>query len=286
MNKAIGIIGAGRLGGVLAKNLKAAGCVLTGLTCADAEESRTTAHRLGIPPFADNRALCEASEVVFITVPDRLIVETAAELLGGQVRTGTLFIHCSGALSAFDLPPDERIIRGSFHPLQSFAGDNRDLAGIHIALDGEETAMPFLHELCGLTGGSPLHIPRGERPLYHAAACLASNHIVALLSAVQSLFMRWTDRPEEAQAAFWPLLHGTLDNFKRLGPGKALTGPIARGDAETVERHLAVLPEEYRDFYIALGLQALRIAPTHSALDEKKAEILEKILKQRCNHGQ
>ncbi|MDR2005999.1 MAG: DUF2520 domain-containing protein [Acidaminococcales bacterium] len=279
MNKTIGVIGAGRLGCALAARLKEKGCAVAGVTCASFDECRRAAKTAGVRPFADNGALAAVSDILFITVPDGMIVDTAADLLAKGVKDGALMLHCSGALSAFALPPDRRVLRGGFHPLQSFADKDAGFENIHIAVGGDPQALPLMLELCAVLGAKAMSVPDAARPLYHAAACMASNHLVALLAAAEDLFSRWADSPAEARAAFWPLVEGTLRNFRILGPEKALTGPIARGDSQTVGSHLQALPPEYTDFYKKLSRQTLCLARKSGNLTAEKIKELDAMLR-------
>lgn len=270
MDKTIGVIGAGRLGLALAARLKEKGCSVAGITCASFEECRLAAKEAGVKPFADNAALAAESDVLFITVPDGMIAAVAADILVKGVRGGAVMLHCSGALSVFALPTDRRVLRGGFHPLQSFADKNASFEKIYIAVGGDPQALPIMLELCAVLGAKAISVPDTERPLYHAAACIVSNYLVSLLAAAEDIFSRWAQSPAEARAAFWPLVMGTLSNFQNLGPEKALTGPIVRGDGETVGRHLQALPPEYISLYKNLGLQTLRLAQKSGKLSKSK----------------
>ncbi|HSS11969.1 MAG TPA: DUF2520 domain-containing protein, partial [Acidimicrobiales bacterium] len=105
-------------------------------------------------------------------------------------------------------------------------------------------------------GGRPISVADAERTMYHAAAVIASNHLVALLGQVERVAAA-AGVPLEA---YLELARGALENVASLGPSKALTGPVARGDWETVARHLAVLPPEERPAYQAMADQAARLA--------------------------
>lgn len=168
-------------------------------------------------------------------------------------------VHLSGALGLDALSPLGRV--GSFHPLQSFPFPRPPEAfrGITVAVDA--TTPSLRRELAALArrlGARPRHVGDDERVLYHAAAVSASNFVdVVVAEAVRTLGrIGWTEK--EATAALLPLVEGALDNIRRRGPTKALTGPIRRGDAATVSRHLQAVEDP--DLYRMLGLVALRIA--------------------------
>ena len=274
MKEKIGIIGAGRLGSALAITLKRNGACISGISCKDEAESKFVAEKIAVKAFSDNHELAQNSDVIFLTVPDSLITKVAQELLAKGLAAGTVMLHCSGAMSGFALPQAEGIYRGSFHPLQSFAGGNATFEGIFIAMDGDREALPVMQNLCSLLCAKALPIPSQERALYHAAAVFASNYLVTVLAAAEDLFSKWTGEPSAAREAIMPLVNGTLANFTKLGGAKALTGPIARGDSQTISQHLQVIPEELLQFYKNLGLQTLALAEQNGNLtDEEKGKI-------------
>jgi len=125
------------------------------------------------------------------------------------------------------------------------------LAGSWCAIDGS----PRVEHLALTLGTRPFRIDPADRVGYHAAACVASNHLVALLGQVERLAAN-AGVPFEA---FLPLVRRTVDNVADLGPAAALTGPVARGDDETVARHIDALPADERDAYRALACEARRL---------------------------
>ena len=127
-------------------------------------------------------------------------------------------------------------------------------------------------------GGQILIVPPAERALYHAAAVITSNYLVTLLATAQTLFARWAPDETAARAAMLPLAAGTLRNINRQGAKAALTGPIVRGDATTVEKHLAALPKELIPLYRQLGLATLSLA--EDSLTDQQIQAL-----QRCLHA-
>jgi predicted short-subunit dehydrogenase-like oxidoreductase (DUF2520 family) len=181
-------------------------------------------------------------------------------------------VHCSGSLGLDALSALGENPRGSFHPLQSFpAPRGRDaFVGIAIAVDATTAQLlRRLRELARSLAAKPRRVRDAERVLYHAAAVFASNYvIVAVAEGVRVLEAAGWKR-EEAEAALLPLVEGVVANLRRRGVTGALTGPIRRGDSETVARHLAEL--EDGELYRMLGLAALRIA-IEAGLDPAAAE--------------
>ena len=215
--------------------------------------------------------------MVFLAVPDGAVASVAAKLAaaGPAIPASVAFIHLSGALELGALESlSDRHPVGSFHPLQSFPELRPPDAfeGIVFAVDATTVSLRRrLNALARDLGAKPRRVDGSNRALYHAAAVFASNYVVALLGEAVRLLQQsgWSER--EATAALVRLSEGVLLSISRRGPTAALTGPIRRGDVETVQRHLAVLAEldsgsgsrsvvSGTDLYRMLGLIALEIA--------------------------
>ena len=217
--------------------------------------------------------------VVILAVPDRALAEVAYDLsLTGPAPPGCAAFHLSGALSTEVLAPlySAGYAVGSIHPLQAVAdpwlsGDR--LMGAAFAIAGEPAALSAARRIVDELGGRALVIPPQFRPIYHAAASVASNFVVALL-AFSVRLMEHAGVPEgEALPALLPLVRGTLDNLEQLGVPAALTGPIARGDVDTVRLHLARLSAEDRVLYCALGRELLRVSRLAGLAEERAVEL-------------
>ena len=213
--------------------------------------------------------------IVFLAVPDGAVVETSARIARLDAAQAVSFVHVSGALGlgALDALRDHPV--GSFHPLQSFPEPREPGAfrGITVAVDASTPSlMRKLRALARVIGARPKHVGDRDRVLYHAAAVFASNFLdVVVWEAVRLLGeIGWTD--EDASKALLPLVEGAVANIRKRGPVRALTGPIRRGDAETVSRHLVALKSpQPRETYRMLALVALEIAQ-EAGLDPAAAE--------------
>ncbi|MDQ6876123.1 MAG: DUF2520 domain-containing protein [Candidatus Dormibacteraeota bacterium] len=223
------------------------------------------------------RALGPQGEaVVFLTVPDRAVRAVAAKLAAGgpAIPDSVAFVHTSGALELEALAPLRgRHPVGSFHPLQSFSepGPPSAFRGIVVAVDaGSPQLRRLLGRLARDLGANPKRVTDSRRSAYHAAAVFASNYLVALLGEAIDLLRLagWTEK--EAIQGLIPLAERTLANMRKRGVMAALTGPIRRGDSETVRRHLVALADvaaqpgrrspSRTDVYRMLGQVALEIA--------------------------
>jgi predicted short-subunit dehydrogenase-like oxidoreductase (DUF2520 family) len=240
-------------------------------------ESPTVDYRTGLmPPPADTTAL-------ILAVPDRALAEVAHDLAAaGPAPPGCAALHISGAISTDVLGPLHAAgyAIGSFHPLQTVADpwlSAARLTGIAFAIAGDPPAVLAARRLANALDGTPLVIPPGLRPLYHAAAVTASNYIVAVVAAACRLMEHAGVPPGATLPALLPLVEGTVDNLKQLGIHGALTGPIARGDVDTVRLHLTRLSPDERQLYSALGREVLHIARA-AGLDARKADEIEDLL--------
>jgi predicted short-subunit dehydrogenase-like oxidoreductase (DUF2520 family) len=204
---------------------------------------------------------------VFLTVPDGAIATLARDIAKADaVPPSVAFVHCSGALGlgALGLLGFANPV-GSFHPLQSFPKPRPPEAfrGSLVGIDASTVPLRRrLERLARDLGAKPRSVAEAERVVYHAAAVFASNYLVALAGLAVELLetIGWSE--PDAVAGLVPLMEGALAEVARNGPTGALTGPIRRGDVETVTRHLEALASRPRvaDLYRMLGQIALEIA--------------------------
>lgn len=257
MQEKIAIIGAGRLGKALSKSLLDSGVNLVGIHDLDQNVQETFARKFHIPFFENPYALIEQASTVFLTVPDVKIAQLAQDIVG-RCEPGKYYFHCSGAHGLELLAPlREYSHPGCFHPLQSFSGEDSSFKGIYISVDGDTLVCQQAQQIAIMLGATTMQVPSADKALYHAAACILSNYLVTLNVVAENIFAKW-NIPKNALE---PLLRGSVENIMRLENSKlALTGPIGRGDALTIARHLEVLPAEYRALYTVLGRETCKIA--------------------------
>ena len=285
----IGIIGGGKVGRCLASYVKES---LVGISANSPEHSRQLAENFATEPCT-NEELVQRADVLLLTVPDRLIGAVAEQLVhecaesaateadSKQSLMGKIFLHCSGSMGLEALAPLQRegAHVGSLHPLQSFAGGATELAGVYMAMDGDEAACAAAQQIATTVGGHPFQVPAAERAAYHAAACICSNYAVAVEALAQGLMSRWLGDEAAAWQALLPLFKGTAANLERTAsPRTVLTGPIARGDVNTVEKHLTVLPPDLVDVYCSLGLATTELALANGTIDKVAADKLQQLL--------
>lgn len=288
MKKRIVLIGPGRAGQAVSRLLHEAGHEFRAIISRDPVRAATAARFIG-SPGAGTTDLSRArdGELVLIAIPDDHIGEMAATLRReGYLAPGVILIHFSGILPAAILQGKEGSPQAlSIHPLQTFADaviGVHTLPGSPFAVEGDKALLALAEELVSDMGGIPFRIASRRKPLYHAAACVASNYLVTILVVARQILSACGFSDEEAFHLLAPLLRGTVKNLAALGPEQALTGPIARGDVETVASHLQALTEldpELQEIYRVLGRKTVEVARKKGTLDREKAEEILRILR-------
>jgi predicted short-subunit dehydrogenase-like oxidoreductase (DUF2520 family) len=203
--------------------------------------------------------------VVLLAVPDAAIGSVATELARDEtIESRHAVLHLSGLLdrgALAALAPTGAAL-GSFHPLQTVsdpASAPERLRGAYAGIEGDERALAAGRELADSLGMTPVTIPPDAKPAYHAGAAIAANYTVVLAAVAQRLATSAGVTPDVARRLYLPLIRGAVANLE-IGPVAALTGPVRRGDAETVAAHLRALPPGDRELYLLLAREALRLA--------------------------
>jgi predicted short-subunit dehydrogenase-like oxidoreductase (DUF2520 family) len=283
--KKIGFIGCGRAGSALALLLQQAGYEVVGVASRRQTSAEILAERLGCPAL-DSSEVARRSDALFLTTSDDAVAMVAVALAeAAAFHEGQIVLHLSGALTSKALTPAvaQGAIALSLHPIQSFASVDQAMAvlrGSYFSIEGDPRGYDFAREIVAQFGGKSFLLESRAKVLYHAACVAASNYFVGLLACSLDL-MEEADIPEEMRLpALLPLVSGTLNNICALGIPHALTGPIARGDTGTLEKHLAALgslPEQLR-IYLSLGLKTVNVARAKGTITPEQAEGLRSLL--------
>lgn len=280
----VGVVGAGRVGPVLAAALRLAGhqpVAASGVS--DASRRRADALLPGVPLVAPDEVLARA-DLALLTVPDDALPKLVAGLAEtGAVRPGQLLVHTSGRHGVEVLRPALRAgaLPLALHPVMTFAGTSVDvqrLAGCSFGVTAPAELRTAAEALVIEMGGEPEWIEERDRPLYHAALAMGANHLVTLVA--QSLDVLREAGVAAPDRMLGPLLGAALDNALRSGDA-ALTGPVARGDAGTVAAHVAELRAHAPGTlasYLALARTTADRALDHGVLRPESAEALLDVL--------
>lgn len=281
----VGFIGAGKVGTALATTLFNGGYSVVAVSNRNIKASERLADLIpGCQVFKAAQDVANSAEHVFITTPDDTIPRIASEITW---RSAQNVVHCSGAASIDILEPAKKVgaVVGSFHPCQAFASVDqaiKNLPGSTFAIEAQDPLLAILKEMASTIGCDWIVLKPGNKALYHTAAVFASNYFVTLLKVATDLFQDFDVPPQQATKVLMPLIQGNIKNVDSIGLPTCLTGPIARGDVGTIEKHISALKEKdpsILKLYAELGLNTIPIALEKGTLDDTVSERLQTLLK-------
>jgi predicted short-subunit dehydrogenase-like oxidoreductase (DUF2520 family) len=267
----VGVVSAGRVGAVMGAALARAGHAVVAASGVSRESIRRAEELLpGVPLLPPDEVVSKA-DLVLLALPDDALSGMVRGLAAtGSLRPGQIVVHTSGAFGVEVLQPatDQGALPLALHPVMTFTGRSEDLdrlvacsVGI-TAADGDEAAWNVGEALVVEMGSEPVRVPSASRPAYHTALAHAANHMMTLVADSADLLRQsGVATPERLLG---PLLSAALDNALRHGD-RALTGPVARGDAGTVRKHLDVLQDKAPEMLPAYRELARRTASRAAA---------------------
>lgn len=271
----VSIIGAGRLGTTLAVALEAKGYSIRSLVARRAQSARKAAALLdGAPDIlaATQIPASSSANLFLISVPDDQIAKVAAQLSSLRLDQKPVALHTSGALSSEVISAlrAKGWSTGSLHPLISVSGPEASIEGAFWCVEGDQRAVLLAKRIVKDLGGTSFSIRSEEKPLYHAAAVMASGNVVALFDVALEMLVECGLTRKTARRILQPLLASTVHNLETKEPAQALTGTFSRGDVETVKRHLAALKDHglknALELYRLLGKRSLKLTNKHPQL--------------------
>jgi predicted short-subunit dehydrogenase-like oxidoreductase (DUF2520 family) len=289
------IVGPGRLGFALAVALRASGYLILAFVSRHAGHARKAARLFDgseavvLALSVDQLAQLPPSDLVLIATPDDAIEDTARRLAAGEggtsrkARRGTV-LHTSGALSSEVLAPlaQAGFHTGSLHPLVSVSEPRtgaKAFRGAFFCLEGDKAALKLAGKIVSDLGGSSFSIRPENKALYHAAAVMASGHVVALFDLATEMLAACGLDQRSARRILLPLVESAINNLQVSGSAQALTGTFSRGDVATVQRHLTALSQknlpEALAVYQLLGLRSIELAQKNGV----EPEVLKQIRK-------
>ena len=263
------IVGPGNLGTALAMSLQRAGyaieSVISRARGTSLKKAQALARQVGARALVGLPSKVQA-EIVWFCVPDGEIARAARDFATGIKWTGKIALHSSGALTSDELDALRR--RGasvaSVHPMMTFVrGSRPSLAGVPFAVEGDAAAVRVARRIVNDLAGYSYAIRKQDKAAYHAWGAFASPLFTALLATAEQVAARAGVRQREARRRMIPILLQTLANYTLFGAAGAFSGPVVRGDVDTVRRHLLVLRKlpGAREVYSALVRAALRYLP-------------------------
>ncbi|MEX2557474.1 MAG: Rossmann-like and DUF2520 domain-containing protein [Actinomycetota bacterium] len=269
----VAIVGAGRVGCSIGRALLAAGHRVVAATVAHPDSAKRVLDALGHVPLVGPEDAALSASVVVCAVPDDALADAASRVAAGM-QPGGVVVHTSGISGADVLTACGPNV-AAIHPAQTIPEPTTDLAGVFFGVTAPEHMKSWAAWFVGELGGTPVDIPEGSRVLYHAALAMASNFTVAIAGDAADLL---GDR-----AMLAPLIAQSVENVARLGADQALTGPIVRGDAGTVRKHLAALTvgaPKLIESYVANARRTLDRAVSSGRLDAATARAVAEALEE------
>lgn len=261
---AVGVVSAGRVGSVLGVAVSGAGHVVVGVSAVSRASLRRAANLLPDVPVLAPDDVVRRSDLVLLAVPDDVLPGLVSGLATtGAFRAGQIVVHTSGARGVDVLAPATAVgvLPLALHPAMTFTGRAEDVARLAAACVGvtvaDETGWSVGEALVLEMGAEPVRVPPQARPLYHAALAHGANHLAALVRDAVDALERAGVVP--AERLLGPLLEAALDNTLRHGD-RALTGPVTRGDLDTLRLHLRVLADSAPELLESYRVQAMRTA--------------------------
>lgn len=290
MSRRFALIGPGRVGSAIARALFEKGYQPVAVIGRTLETSQEACCFIGCDPHLATTALQRANsaDLILLAVPDDHIAMVATQLHQSDIpAAGSTLIHFSGVHPAAIMCHSKgQASVFSLHPLLPFADRQQAFERLRLAPyigEGDELARPVAAALCTALGGRLESIPTLKKPLYHAAACLASNYLVTLLATAATLLQQCDIERNHAETLLLPLLRATLDNVAVGGTQQGLTGPIVRGDLGTINAHLLALQQhqpELLDLYCLLGHRTALLAQDSGRLKVAASKAIINLLDQ------
>jgi len=275
----IAIVGAGRLGRALAQELNRAEYtiseIVSGSSPASKRKAVDLARRVKAYASTSDRARLDA-DLVWFCVPDREIASSSRQLASVVDWRKKIAFHSSGALASDELKSLRQggAVVASVHPLMTFVtGSMPSLIGVPFAMEGDAGAVRSARQIVRALGGEAFTIRKQYKAAYHAWGAFASPLLVAMLVTAEQLARQAGLSAVGARKKMLPIVRQTIANYGALGAAGAFSGPIVRGDAEIVRKHLQVLRKlpEATDVYLALARAALRYLPARNRGELKRA---------------
>ncbi len=277
MKQSISFIGAGKVATALGMHLKDYGFEIVGYLSKNELSAKKAASITKSESYTNLEELINNSEIVWITTPDDQIEAVAKQIATLNISNigKKLFVHASGVHTTDVLRPlsDAGLNVAAAHPLLAFGealAAAQALTKVSFAVEEYELKISTLLNACG---NSSFEIEKDKKAMYHAAACVMSNYVVTLADVALRMFAKAGLPNEHVQRATMPLMESVIENLRERLPMEALTGPIKRGDADTVRMHIETISQlmpEALDLYMSLGRETMAMID-----DYKLKDILE-----------
>lgn len=285
----IGFIGAGKVGTTFGKYLKNHGIEISGYYSKSFSSSKKASNYTNSKAFGDIKEFTDETQVIFITTSDDSIKEVGDFLVEEKlINKSNILIHMSGAHSTelFSKAKEIGIKAFSIHPLQAFANEDEaliQLKNTYFSIEGDLEDRMIINYIFDRIKNPYFEIETDKKSIYHSSACVFSNYLVTLMDLGLELFSAAGIDKEVGFKSVEPLIVSTIENIKKLGPEKAITGPISRGDIKTIEGHIEKIKINSKDnlkAYRFLGLETLKLSKKYKLKDSKKINDIKKLFEE------
>lgn len=260
----LGFIGAGKAGCSFSRYLQETRAEISGFYSKTLKHSEQAAEDMGAAVFLCLRQVVSASDVIMITTPDSMIGEIWNQIKDRSqgLLQGKTFCHMSGSLSSELFQERQKFgaYGCSLHPMQAISSKKTDLSGAFFTAEGDQEAVSLMKALLTEKGNPVAVMEPANKKRYHMAASTASNLMAGLAQMAIDSLVECGFHQDMALRVLAPLMRGNMENICEKGVAAALTGPVERGDWETVRSHLAQLEGEKREIYRLLSRQLVEVA--------------------------
>lgn len=284
----IGFIGAGKVATAFGRYLHIKGATISGYFDHHPEKTAHASRQTQSTAFQSSAEAADLSDMMLITTRDDQIESTCRQLCReNSIAPRHLVGHMSGAHSSrlLSAARDLGATVFSLHPLQAFADEKESLDALPatwFSLEGDRDGLDPVIDLLIRMGNRYITLSPEHKSLYHLSACMLSNYLVTLAESAMAALEQAGIDPQEGFRAMRPLIDGTLTNIAQLGPARALTGPIARGDTGTISRHMEALRarelDPIKSLYVLMGLKTLELAGKEKATISDASAAVRRLL--------
>jgi predicted short-subunit dehydrogenase-like oxidoreductase (DUF2520 family) len=284
----VAILGLGKVGTAVGFLLRQAGYRIVAVASRSKASLTQGIVYTGGKPYLNFSAAALTANCIIITTSDDAIAHVCKKISRERgIRPGAKVIHMSGVggLDLLKSAQDAGAHVACIHPLQSFAdveGAIRNIPGSTFGITSADEIKEWSVQMVRDLGGVPFFIADADKPLYHAAACIASNYLTTLIHMVEEIYQSLGLSREDTIRAIWPLVMGTIANIETKGTVQALTGPVARGDAGTIKKHAEALRNKLPALlqaYSALGILTADVGLKKKTLSPETARLIKELLK-------
>lgn len=234
------------------------------------------------------RNILEKCDVLIFSVQENNLTAAIGELKKyKEFLKGKILLHTSGVETSdlFEDVSERKALNGSFHPLQTFTNislNNNLISGnIYFGIEGGKEAILYSRYLCDILKCRFIEIPKSKKTLYHSLCVIASNFLVTHFNILSRLTKELSPKKKSKIKIFESIIGTTVNNVFARGAEKSLTGPFARGDVKTIQKHLEYMQENAPNhlyYYVLHGLEALSMSKKGKKISRKNAEQIEKLL--------